>query len=394
MEEQPPKPEPETTPVVVSVSPQPTPVQSRMPGGLLGTPAGRLVLAGMAVVVLLAGISGGYYVLARHTRRKPTLLSVSPVSPLSTQRSVGPTPAPASSSGSTGAGGVNPAAPSPAPSPAPASSPSPTSAPSPTPSPTPAPSPSPTPPATLPAPNGYTNLIFDDTFSGTSLNTSRWIGQIADKNGIWDDNGKLPYPYSSVGNQGGYNAEYGSPDQVVVNNGLTLNAARSTTFSGYTWKAGYITTHGKFTFSKGYFQVRAKLPDSRTGGWAGIWFLEGGGEIDMDESGYTACGSAVNNCIASNLNVSGNSQKFYNAGVDLSTGYHVYGMEYKPGKSITMYFDGKQTAQYTANIPTGAYTIILTETMAQNASGWHTLVSGSTPSPMSPYQISEAQVWQ
>jgi beta-glucanase (GH16 family) len=243
-------------------------------------------------------------------------------------------------------------------------------------------------------PPGYSHLIFDDMFSGLTLNSTKWIPQIADQTGIWNDNGKLPYPYSAVGNEGKYNAEYGNTDQVVVNNGLTLNAQRDNTFSGYSWKAGYIDTHNKFTFNQGFVQVRAKMPDSTTGGWASIWFLEGGGEIDLQESGYTGCGrSVVNQCLAMNLHTSGNKQILYNTGVDLSATYHIYGMEYKPGQSITMYFDGKQVAQFTSNIPTGAYTIILTETIAQNASGWHTVASNSTPSPMSPFQTSEVQVW-
>jgi beta-glucanase (GH16 family) len=84
------------------------------------------------------------------------------------------------------------------------------------------------------------------------------------------------------------------------------------------------------------------MPDSRSGAWAGLWFLEGGGEIDLVESGYTGLGSdKVNRVMASNLHTSGNSQKLYDTGVDLSADYHVYGMDYKPGKSVTIYFDGK-----------------------------------------------------
>lgn len=244
------------------------------------------------------------------------------------------------------------------------------------------------------APAGYSNLVFDDKFSGSSLDSSRWITDIADQYGAWRDNGKLPAPYSAVGNDGGYNAEYGDPAMVSTGSGLTLGATRSSQFSGYSWKAGYATTHGKFYFSGGFIQVKAKMPDSQTGGWAGIWFLEGGGEIDLQEAGYTALGAdKVNRVIASNLHTSGNSQKFFDTGVDLSAGYHVYGMEYRPGQSITMYFDGKPFATYTSNVPTGAYEIILTNTMAQNASGWHTLVSSSTPNSL-PMNVAEVQVWK
>ncbi len=245
----------------------------------------------------------------------------------------------------------------------------------------------------MPAPAGYSNLVFSDRFTGSSLDSSKWIPQIADQYGIWNDKGNLPNPLSAVGNHGGYNAEYGNPSEIAVGNGLTLNAHPDTSRSGYKWKAGYATTHGKFTFSGGYVQIKAKMPDSRTGGWGGLWFLEGGGEIDLQESGYTELKVDPNRVIASNLHTSGNSQKLYDTSVDLSADYHVYGMDYKPGKSITMYFDGKQIAQFTSNVPTGAYTIILTNTLAQNASGWHTSISGSTPSSL-PMSVAEVQVWK
>ncbi len=246
---------------------------------------------------------------------------------------------------------------------------------------------------TMAPPPGYSKLIFDDAFSGTTLNSKKWIPQIADQYGIWNDNGKLPYPLSAVGNDGLYDAEYGRPSRVIVNNSLRLSARRNNSEPGYAWESGYITTHGKFRFSSGYAQIRAQMPDSRTGGWGALWFLEGGGEIDLQESGFTALGSSVvNQVMAVNLHTAGNTQRFFNTGVNLSAGYHVYGMAYVPGKSITMYFDGKQVAQFTSNVPTGSYTIVATMQMAQNASGWHTLVSSQTPSPLS-MNISEVQVW-
>lgn len=243
------------------------------------------------------------------------------------------------------------------------------------------------------APAGYSNLVFDDKFTGSSFDSNKWIPAIADQYGIWRDNGKLPAPYSAVGNDGNYNAEYGDPAMITTGNGATLDATRSSQFSFYSWKAGYLATHGKFYFNGGYVQVKAKFPDARSGNWAGIWFLEGGGEIDLIERGNTMSGVDANRVMASNLHTSGNSQKVFDTGVDLSAGYHIYGMEYKPGQSVTMYLDGRQVAQFTSNVPTGAYEIILTNTMAQNASGWHTLTSSSTPSNL-PMNIAEVQVWK
>jgi beta-glucanase (GH16 family) len=156
-----------------------------------------------------------------------------------------------------------------------------------------------------------------------------------------------------------------------------------------------VTTANKFSFNHGYFQVRAQVPDSTTGGWFTIWFLGGSNEMDLNESGFTGCGSGstVNQCVASNMN-NGTSQKFYNANVDLSAGYHVYGMDYQPGKSVTIYLDGKPINSFTSNVPTGSYFIILTNTLANStAAGWHTTVSNATPASFD-YKISEVQVWQ
>jgi len=245
-------------------------------------------------------------------------------------------------------------------------------------------------------PAQYTKLVFDDAFAGTKLDTTKWNTFMGDNGGRWGDNGQLPSPYSEVGNSNEFNAEYGNPNQITVNNGLTLNTQRDNTFSklGYSWASGYATTAGKFSFDHGYFQVGAQIPDSTTGGWFTIWFLGGSNEMDLDESGFLGCGnSVVNQCIASNMN-NGDSQKFYNAGIDLSKGYHAYGIDYQPGKSVTIYLDGKPVTNFTKNVPTGKYFIILTNTMATSkASGWHTTVSSSAPSPI-PFKVSEAQVWQ
>ena len=191
-----------------------------------------------------------------------------------------------------------------------------------------------------------------------------------------------------------FNAEYGNPGEVLVHNGLTLSARRDTSQAGYSWKAGYICTEGKFKFQGGYVQIRARLPNSSTGGWASFWFLDGGAEIDLNKSGYTGLGNnVVNQVIASNVHSSRDSQKLFNTGIDLSAGYHIYGMRYIPGQSITTYIDGKQLAYFTSNIPTDAYEIIITNAIAQNASSWHTVYSDSTPKTLN-LNVSEVQVWQ
>ena len=266
---------------------------------------------------------------------------------------------------------------------------------------TPPPSPTPPPPTScdqgnMPAPpSGYTKTILDDKFSGTQINTSTWNTYAGDGFGRWDDNGRLPSPYSEIGNGGEFNAEYGDPSEVTVNNGLTLGADRSNKFSnlGYSYSAGYVTSYNKFTFDHGYYQICTKIPDSRTGGWFTVWFLGGSNEMDLNESGFTSCGNPVNGCIHSNMN-NNDVEKWYQSNIDLSAGYHALGMDYRPGKSVEIYFDGKPIISFTKDVPTGSYYNLITSTMATpKTSDWHTIISGATPSS-SAFKVSEVQVWQ
>lgn len=270
-------------------------------------------------------------------------------------------------------------------------------------------------PTKLTAPSGYTSsqLIFDDKFLQSTLNSSSWNPWMGDKQyGRWGDNGLLPNPYSSAGNAGGYDAEYDDPypagystningPHTVTGNGLRLIATPSNHFSGYTWAAAAICTEGKVSVpaTGGYVQFRAKMPDSRYGAWGGLWLLDGttsdgsSSEIDLMESGYIVGTTNPNYIMASNLHSTGNSQIKVNTGVDLSAAYHIYGVEYNPGNWVKMYLDGALMATYTSTIPTGAYEIIMNVEMAQGTSGWHTLSDIATnPGPFE-MDVSEVQVY-
>ena len=89
----------------------------------------------------------------------------------------------------------------------------------------------------------------------------------------------------------------------------------------------------------------------------------------------------------------GQSQVSIDTGIDLSAGYHTYGMEYRPGQSIKMYLDGVLMNTWTSNIATGPYEIIMGVQMAHNASGWHTVIDTSNyPGPFE-MDISDVQVY-
>jgi hypothetical protein len=263
----------------------------------------------------------------------------------------------------------------------------------------------------LAAPAGYSSsqLIFDDQFKGTTLNTNNWNTFITSKaaNGYpWNTNG-LPSGDSSESGVGGFGSDYCSPSQVSVNNGANITMVPDTSESGYSYKSGCLTSYGKFQLTNGYVQFKVKMPPgASTGGWPAIWFLPGPGgkagdrgEIDLFEGGFLpsdvnlASNVPDDQVFASHYNgpTNGWQAAAYNTGVDMSAGYHTYGMEYIPGVSIKTFFDGHMVADFTTDINTDPYEIIINNSQANStASGWHS--SGTAPNP-SVMSIAEVQAY-
>ena len=93
-------------------------------------------------------------------------------------------------------------------------------------------------------PVGYSagQLILDDQFLGTSLNSAYWNTAMSGQgDAVWNTEG-LPAGDSAAGNQS--QQTYFSPSQVTVNNGLTLTMVPDTKYSslGYRYRSGVVTT--------------------------------------------------------------------------------------------------------------------------------------------------------
>jgi beta-glucanase (GH16 family) len=246
----------------------------------------------------------------------------------------------------------------------------------------------------MPTPAGYTaqQLLFDDQFSGTTLDSTRWNSYLGAQGQRWTGSG-LPTPYS--GGVPTNNAEYYDPKQVSVDYGLTLTARRAATgdvgFGPYSWVSGVVTTEGKFSLPVGgwYVQVKAKMPDQTRGMWPAIWFLPGvpgtaANEFDGYEGGFV--GADPNQIMHSNYFADqGPEQKNYSVKSDVTAGYHIYGFRFIPGHSITAYFDGRQVWQVDASsditITPEPYEIILELQVAgPGATWWHSGTTGATRS--------------
>ena len=265
----------------------------------------------------------------------------------------------------------------------------------------------------LGAPANYSasQLVLNDSFSGNSLSSSTWNSFITSKaaNGSpWNNNGAGGSSPANPGND--LNAEYDLPGQVIVNNGLDLRAHEQATpgmlgssGSTYSWASGAVSSYGKFQFTGGYLQVRAKMP-AGNGMWPSLWMLPGPGgtggdnfEVDLFEGGYPGNGVSPNDNFAWHLHgPSGTVGGTANAGVDLTAGYHVYGLEWIPGQKITWFLDGRQIAQVTsaqATIPTEPMELIVNLQVANSAtSGWHTVPDSTTPTTAD-MLISNVQVY-
>lgn len=255
-------------------------------------------------------------------------------------------------------------------------------------------------------PAGYSagQLIFDDRFSGTSLNSANWntfMGGQGDQ--IWNSGG-LPAGDSAAGTH--FHQTYFSPSQVTVSDGLTLTMVPDTRYSslGYGYRSGVVTTSNKFTFRRGYVQIKAKMSGASSGGWPAIWFIDpssGGGsqEIDLQEGGFTPNSVGLpsrtpeNNVFVSTYHTPSGSQSDFTYATPrpMNAGFNIYGMEYIPGRSIKTYFNGRLVGSWTQNISTTPYEIVIWNAQASaNTSGFHTTGESLNPSDLS---VAEVQAY-
>jgi beta-glucanase (GH16 family) len=255
-------------------------------------------------------------------------------------------------------------------------------------------------------PAGYSagQLIFDDQFSGTSLNSAHWNTFMGGQGGQFWGSARLPAGDSAAGTF--FHQTYFSPSQVRVNDGLTLTMMPDTKYSslGYGYRSGVVTTDGKFALRSGYVQIKAKMSDASRGGWPGIWFIHpssGGGaeEIDLQEGGFTPksaglpSGTPENKIFVSTYHTASGSQSdfSYVTPKPMNAGFNIYGLQYIPGRSIKTYFNGRLVGSWTQDISTTPYEIVIWNTEANgNASGYHTTGESLDPSILS---VAEVQVY-
>jgi beta-glucanase (GH16 family) len=215
---------------------------------------------------------------------------------------------------------------------------------------------------------GPWNLIFDDEFSGSSLDLTKWATCKA---------GTGPGAISN-----GYNVNdqcVYDPAQISVGGGVLSIAAivKGQTPSGGTYEpytSGSINTFGSygpgpalFSFVYGYMETRMWLPLGATGtiaNWPGFaatgenWPTDG--ELDvmeaMADGGYNLPGGTF---IYAGPTQEGTT---YVPGV-WGGGWHTFAADWEPG-AITYYYDGRQVFQYTAGITSAPMYIIVGQSVS------------------------------
>lgn len=205
--------------------------------------------------------------------------------------------------------------------------------------------------ATVPATNktqipdgySYTDLVWSDEFSDSTLNTNYWTYEIGNGTNGWGNGESENYTDST---ENVYIAEvsddyYGSID----NSALAIKAKRSG--DGYT--SGRIKTAGKLQFKYGYAEAKIKMDNGMANGvWPAFWMLgtssggiwPGCGEYDIMEH------SNSENLIYGTLHWESNGEHAsWGLSKNFSRGdmndWHKYAMEWDENE-ITIYLDGSK----------------------------------------------------
>jgi beta-glucanase (GH16 family) len=226
-----------------------------------------------------------------------------------------------------------------------------------TPPPTPAPTAAPT-----AQPVAYT---FRDEFDGTTWSGARWQTPAGE-----------PFAEETLEWRG---------SQATVADGLLR--LRATRVAPNQWVSACLDTVGRFQQQYGWFEARIKVPKGY-GLWPAFWAITRNGngsfgpsEIDMMEILANPDGTVNNGNVGDDITRlhqvvhHDGGQKWHGWDtVDLSAGFHVYGVEWRPSY-IDFYFDGVRTHRYTGQMPTGQMVVVLNLAVG----GWPGPSNDSTP---------------
>ena len=183
--------------------------------------------------------------------------------------------------------------------------------------------------------SGSWQLVWNDEFSGTNVDATKWSFDIGNGSGGWGNN-ELEYYTSRATN-------------VYVNNGVLHIVARKENYGGCSYTSAKLKTAGLFSKLYGRFEFRVKLPQGM-GYWPALWLMPvdsvyGGwaasGEVDiMENKGRIP--TQVMGTLHFGAPYPGQDQSYGSPytfpGSGSVTNFHVYDMEW-PTNSFSWYVD-------------------------------------------------------
>ncbi len=173
---------------------------------------------------------------------------------------------------------------------------------------------------------GNWHLVFDDEFTGGSLDTARWsTGWLGD--GITSDVS---------------GTDCDDPNQVSVSDGSLALAlvARTETCGGVEqqYATGAVNTEGKESFLYGAFEARIYLPTTSDGSYIANWPAWWADGTNWPDDGEMDILEGLSGVACYHLRYSATDSRGGCASGNFS-GWHTYGADWENG-SVTYYFDG------------------------------------------------------
>lgn len=199
--------------------------------------------------------------------------------------------------------------------------------------------------------------IFDDEFTGATLDPTKWNTCY-----WWAQN-------NTCTNGGNLELEYYTPQNVSVHDGyLDLVAEKQYVDPTHDYTSGMVSTNDccgqpiTFQFQYGYMEMSAQLPPGK-GMWPAFWLVPSDHtwppEIDaMEWQGQKPRTNFLTIHWGKSKNPQQSGGEF--VGPNMSKGFHTYGLLWEP-KAVTWYEDGKAVRTYTdgTHIPHQPMIVIL-----------------------------------